>query len=317
MEPEVLKTPQQTPTPNTPSTPKILQTDPSLRPLRTYERDVAEMIRSQEASIVSISLAEQKRKEELPVEDEPYVSATEKITRNTIFFVVSIILVVASVSIFIIFYSNIKNKTETIKPNPISTPIPINDKKEISVDGLVPPQIVEKIKTTISEYVGDDTILHIQINTTDIEMSSTTEATAKEFFEDSFLDIPTSLTRAFDKKMFAGVYMFAKRYPFFIINIDSFDNAFAGMLLWEKDMYTDIGAILDTRAVSDTDFLGTPLENFEDVVIQNKDTRVLKDNQGEIIVVYSFIDQKTLLITQSELGFKEVLNRFNASKFVR
>ena len=57
-------------------------------------------------------------------------------------------------------------------------------------------------------------------------------------------------------------------------------------------------------------------QTFTDKVIQNKDTRILQKD-GRIIFLYSFIDEKTLVITTGEKPFEEILKRLHSAKLVR
>lgn len=56
---------------------------------------------------------------------------------------------------------------------------------------------------------------------------------------------------------------------------------------------------------------------FEDRIIQNKDTRALIGLDGNIKFLYTFLDQKTLLIVSSERGLKEVQARLTTGRIRR
>lgn len=56
---------------------------------------------------------------------------------------------------------------------------------------------------------------------------------------------------------------------------------------------------------------------FEDRIIKNKDVRAFRSTDGVIIFLYSFIDNKHLIITDSEATLVEVLNRLEKQAFIR
>jgi hypothetical protein len=56
---------------------------------------------------------------------------------------------------------------------------------------------------------------------------------------------------------------------------------------------------------------------FEDEVVKNKDIRVLKDSTNTTVLLYSFINKETLIITTNEQTFNEVYDRLTISSFKR
>ena len=81
------------------------------------------------------------------------------------------------------------------------------------------------------------------------------------------------------------------------------------MLKWEKDMVSDVGKLFGISVNASS----TP-QTFVDQERRNKDLRVLKDENGKVILLYSFIDNNTLLITKNENVFGAVLSKFLISQ---
>jgi hypothetical protein len=52
-------------------------------------------------------------------------------------------------------------------------------------------------------------------------------------------------------------------------------------------------------------------------VIQNKDVREFRDENGNILFLYAFIDNSTLAIAQTEEAMNEVITRFEKKAYVR
>lgn len=295
-----------------------------LKPLRTYERDIADMIRAHQTSEVAVNLAKQKKEEQKPEikiaeEKKKFVLSTPKdrVNHNKLYTRLSILFIFVGITMLVAIYF-IKSSEPKIKiPEPvINTFIPNKEERVLALEKISQTQIAENFSALLKEALPDDSITYIKI--TMKGASSTVDADPETFFKSGFKNIPASLTRSFDKKMFSGIYTREINHPFFIVQIDSFDKAFEGMLAWEKNMYTDIKPFWKGNSTNnESEIITQPLENFDDLILQNKDTRVLKNNQGETLIIYSFIDQKTLFIVDSEITFKEVLNRFTTSKFIR
>ena len=56
---------------------------------------------------------------------------------------------------------------------------------------------------------------------------------------------------------------------------------------------------------------------FKDAIIDNRDVRVLLNNNGDIVFIYGFLDSKTLIMTTSKLALREAFNRIILNKLVR
>ena len=131
---------------------------------------------------------------------------------------------------------------------------------------------------------------------------------------------PDSLVRSFDPQFVYGIYGFNPHSPFLLIKVNDYENAYAGMLAWEPYMKDDVGSLFiykgdDIVATSSTStFSVTP---FTDDVLDNYDARVLLNANGNIILLYTFIDKNTLLIASNEPTLKEILARLTVSQVER
>jgi len=87
----------------------------------------------------------------------------------------------------------------------------------------------------------------------------------------------------------------------------NFANAFEGMLAWEKNIRLDWLPFLKEK---DPAVLKSAL--FQDAIIRNNDARVLKDAEGEIILVYSIFNRNFVIITTSADSLSLILERLIA-----
>jgi len=97
-----------------------------------------------------------------------------------------------------------------------------------------------------------------------------------------------------------------------------YENAFAGMLSWEQNIYEDLYPILQETDVSGDSLSSSPVKtSFEDKIIENKDTRILYNSRGEIVLIYSFVDRETLIVATEKNTLLEVFERLTSKRVSR
>lgn len=99
---------------------------------------------------------------------------------------------------------------------------------------------------------------------------------------------------------------------FILLNTGEGKDIFAQMRNWENKMFSDLHDIFGIPLSLNTGYLLT--KNFEDGIVQNKNARILRDGSGGIVMMYVYIDNDTLVITNTEEGAKEIIFRVNSSK---
>lgn len=284
------------------------------KPLRTYERDVAEAIRQKNESVASINLAAQKKEEKTGIKREMKTSAPQATGRGLIL-LISSVLILAGVSFagWVIYYFINKPAPVVVVTAPRSI-ITTDTQITLNTSNLNQENIQNEIKNVFNTQTEKNKLVGILIN--DSVSGEEKEISTEKFINLFAATAPTSLSRALGPQFVFGFQNIQTNEPFIFTRVSSFDNAFDGMLRWEKGMKKDTEKIfpVGTNPLGPTN---TIQENFQDMVIKNKDTRVLKDSFGNIVLMYSFLDRENLVITTNEQTFVEILNRFFASKTVR
>ncbi len=291
------------------------------RPLRTYERDIAEAIRSKNESVASINIAAQEKRQEKRIEkNEPAPIHTEQVAQKSIVFLISLIMIFASVSIIAIAYYMFANHEKSVTP---ATPsiIATNEKTELDITGQTGPQILEKIKVAGGQSIKQNDLLEIELSEkTD---KGTVKILPQRFFELTAKNAPASLDRALGQDWVLGFHNIGTNEPFIFASVASFGNVVDGMLRWEKDMAENLEPLfggVGSEALSASQIISTSTpvvvapSKFVDLIIKNKDVRALKNSSGKIVLLYSFLDPKNLVITTNEQTFREILNRFFSSQ---
>ena len=328
--------PQSTPAPPQ-ATPKVEEQKPqeSLLPrLRTYKGDVAEAVKKQKASLASITAAEQERKTKVTV---PTTAPAEKkqlrdyaklkkilITSLSIFLVV---LGVSVVGYFLFFYdTGIENKTEQEIPSLVF----INDKIEVDITNKNSRQILQMLsneKERVSGTISKITQLYLTI-IIDRENRVKELASSSAFLSAINAGVSDSFKRALNPIMTIGVHIFNGNQPFIVFTVNSYQRVFAGMLGWEDSMHDTLSPFFGEKLpplkvtiqseITSTSTVtgGSVIKKrvFEDVVIKNIDARILKDDSGKTVLLYTFLNQKTLIITTNENTLSEIITRINTAR---
>ena len=122
------------------------------------------------------------------------------------------------------------------------------------------------------------------------------DATAAEILDVLQPHVPGSFARSITEIRFGGIN---GDVPFIIITTTSFDSAFAGILNWERYIIQDISPLFGNTSLNQN--------TFKDLIAVNKNVRLLIGQNGDDVLVYTFKDQNTLVITQSRKALEELL----------
>lgn len=282
-----------------------------LAPLRTYRQDVAGVMRDKKTSLVQMVLQEQKERNKREQEKSP------SSRRNLPLIFLSLLFLFSSAGMvyYAYFRTNLVDRALLdLKIDPI---IFVEKNKEISIDGkdggIIKDELTklfhgEDLKVDVLEYIFFTETLNTQ--TPGGMMSQKNLLPADRLFETLGLKMPPMLLRSLRPDFMLGFHSFNKNQPFLILKTDYYDNAFAGMLAWENKIAENLLPIFGrANRVNELS-----QRKWDDTVIKNKDTRVLRNFDGSIAIVYAFKDQRTLIITTSEDTLLEVSSRLDLTQ---
>ncbi|MCC6290685.1 hypothetical protein IT398_01275 [Candidatus Nomurabacteria bacterium] len=167
----------------------------------------------------------------------------------------------------------------------------------ISLDALTSvSQARETIDTTAKQKNEQNGLINIQLTKLGAPIIF------GDFQKSLGLNLPEGLTRHLRDNFFFGVYDNGEtRTSFLILQTSFFDQAWSAMFDWERYMASDLGPVLDSVNVNESIWV--------DRVLRNKDARELVDKTDNSILIYGFIDEKTILITRNESTFVKVFER--------
>lgn len=303
--------------------------------IRTFQSDIAGAVKEDNVSLIKIALAEKKRQERQGTFEG---SLTPAPSNTPLLIGIMITLIVLGAGGF--FFWKI-----VLQPN-ANTPVT----PAVSTDKTPPFDAEQKITVNVQDKDFNDIerILEKERNSelTKGSVERVTFVKTDETGQEKQLSVqdwlaflragaPNSLLRSFDPGFIFGIYASTPRDSFVIIKINSYDNAYAGMLQWEATIENDLGGVVRKQQIvtpsqavatsTKSDEATTTQEaptnftsaQFVDKVINNKDTRILLDNTGKTKLIYSFVDQQTLVITSGEAALKEVIFRLTTGRIIR
>jgi len=176
-----------------------------------------------------------------------------------------------------------------------------------------------------------------------IREGTTTPMTAQGFFALMNPSNVSDLSRALSPQFLLGVHIFQDNQAFLIFHTDTYAQAYAGMLSWERTMHPDLSPLFDrgasaispdqsaantsasssiaSSATAATSPSATPAPQvlttaFTDRTVENHDARVLQDTQGNILLLWTFLDRNTLVITTNEYTLRELITRLAGAPVV-
>ncbi len=333
------------PAPPPPTAEQKKKSDAMVQSLETFRGDIEKLMRSGDVSAVSIASAQarQNQQDAERVSEIKKVSTTPDRSRAMLLYGTGGALFLCAVGI--VSYVLFRPTTVAVQTPAAAPFILVDDTAEVQIApnetrGDVIAALTDvKAKTALSlGLVGR--IEPVAAATT--TNTSATPTGAQPLLDLLAPDIPDALLRNIEPTFLLGVHSFDTNQPFLILKIDSYEQAFAGMLAWEPTMHQDLSPLFDytpsphintdtaavvTNDASSTDTAdnntnsATPFNTavaqppgfmqtiFVDTVVENHDARALKNSAGDVYFLWTFLDRNTLLITTNPYTVREVINR--------
>lgn len=127
-------------------------------------------------------------------------------------------------------------------------------------------------------------------------------ATSEEIFTLLNTHLSNTTIRSLSDIMVLGSVSTSKNEPFLVLQSSRFDILFSGFLEWEHYLQSDLSPLFGDKISR---------EKYTDATIANKSVRILKDAEGNEILLYAFLDQTTVIITTSRAALTKILERTN------
>ncbi len=295
-------------------------------------------------SVVSIAAAEAERRGKKPIEDQAPLNPEERRAwiRKTIIIATSIMLLAAAGGIGFYIYTRSQpvllaeqmpapfitvDETKTVLLQPA-------DKRPAVMNALMAAKggislslgLVGRLLIAKPGPLNDGTLL---------------EVSAPEFLQTLAPEAPLQLVRTLEPQMLLGVHSFDENQAFMVLKADSYETAYAGLLAWEASMYRDLTPLFNrkpavravplapmapttasTTSATATSSEAAPLAqqfsqgNFVDQIVENHDARVILSPEGDILLLWTFLDRSTIVITTNEATLREIISRISQASIL-
>lgn len=268
--------------------------------IETYAQDMVKAIESDKGGLIKKIIHEEE-------EEEILKNLSPKSKENRLFMFISIILTSLAFTVFIfLMFFNDKINTVPIAPQAISM-IFMDQTDFTPIDALTKEKIAETIYNQVNNTrvkIGGINGIYLTENKKVIGfknfaafMKSSLTSDQMELISDNFL---------------LGALNGETKDLFILLKVKSFSDIFPVMQNWENKMLYDLHGFFGVKLSPETNYLFT--KNFENGIVDNKNARILKDNDGKIVLMYVFADDNSIILTNSEVATNEVILRLNSSK---
>jgi len=277
-----------------------------IKVLRTYTSDMADAIRENEVSVIKIAMAEKEKRDR----EEIYIKAKGTNFSKILLFFGGVILIVVAIIGSIYLFKKIKENPQPVIVDKFETFISYDLKSDIDVTKATNINtLLEIIETNQQKIVKQIEVFYLTKKTN--EVIETFDL--KDFLSLIQTTIPEALVRSLSSKYLIGKYSnlnFStdennKSSLFLILETTDYNQAYASMLEWEGTLLRDLFIIFSIPKPSNFLFE----KKWNDIIVNNKDARVLYGENGEGILYYAFINKNDFVITNNLETLKEIINR--------
>ncbi len=307
--------------------------------LQTYKGDIESVVRGG-ASVVSIASAEAERRSNAPLPASAPTTSNHEGGLRWAMIIGGVILLLGAIGAITFVFT--RPTSLPVAAAPTAPFLTVDESTLVAV----PQGATQETFSTQLQAARQSTHLALGL----IEWVAITRTTAageapqllpaSELLSLLAPNAPQSLLRTLEPSYLFGIHSFDENQPFLILQVDSYETAYRGMLDWENTMQGDLSPLFvrtpspkikpleaDTSVGSPTSTsVGaastTPQQvqfvptNFVDKIVENRDTRAIVNAQGDILLLWTFLGRNIIVITTNEYTLKEILSRINVAPTV-
>lgn len=277
--------------------------------VETYADDMAKIIENDTQGLVKKIIHGE---EEHEIEK---INSSPQSKKNKLFMVISFLLIVLAIAILSFFF--FKKDSNVVEVKTQFTPIVFTDQSVfLEVAGLKKDEVEQTVFNEINNLkvkVGGVEGIYLTENKQKVvglrEFISLTKSHFVPgdntlFVNDNFL-IGAMLTGLKSTSPTAGDF-------FILLKVRSTADIFDALRAWEPYLLSDLRGFSGINISGETNYLLT--KSFEDGIVENKNARVLYDKDGQIILMYIFADENSVIITTSQPAAHEIMLRLASSE---
>lgn len=276
--------------------------------LETYADDMAKVLENDTEGLVKKIIHGEEQHEE----EKKNLSPESK--KNKVFMLVSASLIVLGVAIIAFLLLN--KDVGTVPVEKQFTPLIFADKTDFDLEiaGLKKEEIAQAVLGKISKTdvkIGGVEGVYLKENGQVIGLRRFLSLINSSFApnKDPFFVSDNFMMGVVNVK--AGEVRDPGEGFFLLLKVRSTADIFDAMRAWEGKMFLDLHGFIGKPLSPETSYLLT--KNFEDGIVDNKNARILYDNDNKIVLTYIFADETSVVITNSEEATHEIVLRLAAA----
>lgn len=296
--------------------------DDSIRPIRTFRDDIARVLQKKKTTLVDAVVAEEDRAARIKQAETPSVEVKRSML-SYVFVFVSALLVTGGLSAYGIYYFFGPTDITRVDVSDVHSFVFVEEQKEFELfDDESKRDVFRRItveKESALLSLGSIEQLYFTRSIYDEKLASTRKmlVSSAEFIAKSEFRIESSFIRDLSPEMTFGYHAFDGTQPFLIFKTAFYENAFAAMLDWEPRMNEDLAPlfgdiVMETYMVGSSTRTRPANMTFEDVLIKNKEVRMLYDKNGKELLLYGFPTPDIIIITTNQYTFTEIVTRLQS-----
>lgn len=316
-----------------------------VKALETYGTDINRVVSQGDVSVVSIAAAEAERRTRAasgePVAPQPLAKSESSPMRPVLYIAGGLLLLSALGIVAALLWrpsaSPVQPTGDAAAPFlEVDQTVPVLVSSSATHESLMTDLEAARAKLNIS--LGLVARLYVAAATS---TSKTPDPLpANELLALLAPDMPQDLQLTILPTYLLGIHSYDQNEAFLVLRVDSYQQAFSGMLAWEDFMQRDLSPLFNYQppthiqnqpaasstiatlsAATSSQTTSQPESQvirtgFVDQVVDNHDARVLRNPAGDIILLWTFLDRNTLVITTNQYTLSEVIRRVNTSSLV-
>ena len=281
--------------------------------VHTFKDDVQNLVRNEQVSLARIAAREsdtQNRPQNTATQSGPWKTAVV-IMLSVLF------LVIGGVLAFGAYYAYTLNTQPNLTPQFAPSIIFTEARESIDVTDENARGVMELLgvaRRNIFFSLGSVVELHLVefVETPDGDVPVHLDAI--DFLEAIEADVPQTFLQTLGTEYVLGIHAIDENVPFMILTSRSYGHTFAGMLAWEQYLeenfipFMSPGADYVKPAIAEDD------NAFTDSVIENLDVRLIRDESGDIRLLYAFVDRSTVVVTTNIRTLLELASRLRIAE---
>lgn len=335
-------TPEPRPTVAPVNTP-VPASETSLHPLQTYKSDIESLVQKGGVSEVSIAAAEATRRGSGGGKDEAAASAAEpRVWKKWLYGALGVLLVGAALAL--VAYVLLRQTSVPLTPTGAQAAIIFVD--ESKVVSVTPPRAAA-MQALVAARDATDIPLGLIARLVVVHPAVAGQDPAvwgpAELLTLLAPTIPIELVRTLSPEYLLAVHSFDEEQAVLLLRTDSYEVAYRGMLEWEPTLFQDLSPLFvrtppvhlnqtpapaavpaapaaTSTATSTAVATSTPTSTaptiqavintgFMDKIVENRDTRVVQNAAGDILLLWTFLDRNTIVIVTNDATLREVISR--------